>query len=378
MAAFLDVCRFNPTAGGTSDWTYASAVTGYQSLAAAGAVAGRLYKYRAESTDLSQWEVGEGAYHTSTGVLVRSTVLFNSVGTTSKINFSTVPQVAIVALKEDLLSVEEANSFTAAQRAQARSNISAVLRGQIWGLAFSTTGSSGTFSVSAGEAADSTAADLMMLASSIAKTTSAWSVGSGNGGLDTGSIAANTWYHAFLIKRPDSGVVDVLFSLSATLPVLPANYTLFRRIFSVKTDSSSQWVKMVQDGDVFRWTTVVNDVNVSNPGTSAVTRTLSVPTGVRVRADLSVGSTGTSGDPGAAAIYVSDLLLNDQTPAQAGAVDLFVYAASVSGTLFGCMGRTSVMTNTSAQVRTRVQLSTSNMSFVIDTHGWTDRRGRES
>lgn len=123
MAAFLDACRFNPTAGGTTDWTYSSPVPGYQSPAAAGAVSGRSYKYRAESADLSQWELGEGTYNSGTGTFARTTVLFNSSGTTSKINFSTVPQVAIVALKEDLISVEEANGFTSAQQDQARGNI---------------------------------------------------------------------------------------------------------------------------------------------------------------------------------------------------------------------------------------------------------------
>jgi hypothetical protein len=104
-SSFLDVCRFNPTAGGTTDWTYSSAVTGYQSPTAAGAVNGAIYSYRAESNDLSQWEIGTGTYNTGTGVLSRTVVLFNSSGGTSKINFSTVPQVAIVALAEDLLSL---------------------------------------------------------------------------------------------------------------------------------------------------------------------------------------------------------------------------------------------------------------------------------
>jgi hypothetical protein len=125
MAAFIDGCRFNPAAGGTADWTYVSAVTGYQSPAAANVANGRLYKYRAESTDLSQWEFGEGAYNTTTGVLARTTILYNSSGTTAKISFSTVPQVAIVALAEDLISVEVANSFTTAQKAQACANIGA-------------------------------------------------------------------------------------------------------------------------------------------------------------------------------------------------------------------------------------------------------------
>ena len=134
MAAFLDVCRFNPTLGGTTDWTFSTAVQGYQTPTLAGASNGRVYKYRAESADLSQWELGEGAYSSGTGVFARTTVLYNSSGTGtapgqsgvgSKISFSTVPQVAIVALKEDLVSIEEANAFTVAQQAQTRSNIAA-------------------------------------------------------------------------------------------------------------------------------------------------------------------------------------------------------------------------------------------------------------
>jgi hypothetical protein len=123
MAAWLDVCRYTPTLGGTTDWTYSAAVTGYQSPVAAGVVNGRLYKYRAESADLSQWEIGEGAYNTGSNVLARTTVLFNSLGTTAKVSFSTVPQIAVVALKEDMISVEEANSFTASQQQQVRANV---------------------------------------------------------------------------------------------------------------------------------------------------------------------------------------------------------------------------------------------------------------
>lgn len=106
-SSFINVCRFNPTLGGTTDWTYSSAVTGYQSPTAAGAGNGVIYSYRAESADLSQWEVGFGAYNSGTGVFARTTVLFNSAGTTAKINFSTVPQVAIVALAEDLVFREK-------------------------------------------------------------------------------------------------------------------------------------------------------------------------------------------------------------------------------------------------------------------------------
>lgn len=101
MAALLDVCRFFPTTGSTTDWTVSTAVLGYQTPASAGAVDAVVYRYRAESADLTQWEIGYGAYTVSGTVLARTTVLFNSLGTTAKVNFTTTPQVAIVGLAED-------------------------------------------------------------------------------------------------------------------------------------------------------------------------------------------------------------------------------------------------------------------------------------
>lgn len=153
MAAFLDACRFIPTTGGTTDWTYASAVGGCQSPTAANATNGTVYKFLAVSNDLTQWEIAEGAYSSSgAGTLARTTVLYNSAGTGTKtpgqsgggtkINFSTVPQVAVIGIKEDLISVEEANSFTTTQQQQARSNIGMPV-GQIPGTTGTTQPSAG-------------------------------------------------------------------------------------------------------------------------------------------------------------------------------------------------------------------------------------------
>ena len=157
-------------------------------------------------------------------------------------------------------------------------------RGHISGLIMSTVGSSATMTISPGQAADSTTAQLLTLGTAIAKTTASWAVGTATGGLDTGAIATNTWYHFYVIRRPDTGVVDVLFSLSASSPTLPANYTQFRRIGAGRTNASSQWIRFFQDGDLFQWETPLLDVDVTSPGTAAVTRTLTVPTGVRVAA----------------------------------------------------------------------------------------------
>lgn len=67
--------------------------------------------------------------------------------------------------------------------------------------------------------------NLMVLPSAYTKQISTlWAVGSGSGGLDTGTIGSGTYY-AYIIRRPDTGVVDVLYSLSATTPTLPSSYT---------------------------------------------------------------------------------------------------------------------------------------------------------
>jgi hypothetical protein len=125
-----------------------------------------------------------------------------------------------------------------------------------------------SFSVATGFVGDSTFADTLALRSSLTKTTSAWAVGTSAGGLDTGTIAANTWYAVHLIKRPDTGVVDVLFSLSDTAPTLPANYTLFRRIGWVLTNGSSQFVKFFQINREFWWDVKFSEVNEVTPAST--------------------------------------------------------------------------------------------------------------
>ncbi len=127
MARFINSCYFTPASSGTGSFVVSAAVQGFMTPAQAGAVNGGVYKYRAESADLSQWEVGEGTYTSGTTTLTRTTILQNSSGTTSAINFTAAPNVGIIAAKEDTLAIDEANSFTIAQQTQARSNINAAL-----------------------------------------------------------------------------------------------------------------------------------------------------------------------------------------------------------------------------------------------------------
>lgn len=253
-----------------------------------------------------------------------------------------------------------------------------VPRSYLAGLGMSTAGSSATMTVAAGQATDSTNATVMNLASSLAKTTSAWAVGAA-GGLDTGAIANSTWYHFWLITRTDTGVVDVLISLSASAPTMPTNYNLKRRIGSGKTNGSAQWTSFVQLGDEFLWAASVLDVNASNPGTSAVSRTLTVPTGVQVWALVNwfAGGAAATSQPN---LYVSALDQNDEAPATGAAPlsTLNMGFSALTGTYNGIVGPVRTRTNTSAQVRTRLLTSDASSAVLGATLGWIDRRGQDS
>jgi hypothetical protein len=208
MAAFLDNCRFNPTLGGTTDWTFSSAVTGYQSPSAAGVVNGRVYEYFAISASGTEWEIGRGAYNTGTGVLARTTVLYNSSatgtatgqsGAGTKITFSAAPQVAVVAIKESLISVEEANSFTSTQQGQARDNILAAKSSSGWTRQVFTSGS-GTYTTPAG-----CKAILVKL-----KGAGSGSAGSGSAGGTGGGAGGATTFNAGAITAPGGQATTVL------------------------------------------------------------------------------------------------------------------------------------------------------------------------
>jgi|GEM_PF-4881932 len=67
----------------------------------------------------------------------------------------------------------------------------------------------------------------------------AWAAGTNQGGLDTGTKAANTPYYCYAIYNPATLTADALFSLSSTSPTLPSGYTKFRKIAALMTNGSS-------------------------------------------------------------------------------------------------------------------------------------------
>jgi hypothetical protein len=269
-----------------------------------------------------------------------------------------------------ILAADPSAGLGAATKQYVDAHIGAmILRSYLAALTLSTAGSSTSFSVTPGVAVDSTNAVVMTLTSSISKTTGAWVVGSGNGALDTGTIANSTWYHVYLIERTDTLVVEVLISLSATTPTLPTNYTLFRRIGSMLTNASGNWTLFHQLGDEFLWDAPVLDVNTTTLSTTATLSALTVPTGVQVRAKIrGAGSNATAGKQ----ILITSPDESTQVPnTPTGNLTGINPAAGVAEVF-----TIDVRTNTSAQIRYVASVASS--SLWVATYGWHDRRGQDN
>jgi hypothetical protein len=205
------------------------------------------------------------------------------------------------------------------------------------------------------------------------------------GALPTG-VTAGTQYYVLA-----TGLTETTFQFSATNggaainssgtqsgthtcwpgPQMPAGYDYYRRIASIVRTGAA--IKAFQQyGDEFLWSALAADVNVSNPGTSAVTRTLTVPVGILVTARMSVILTNNSNNHYA---LFSSMIVPDVTPSITaftfGVGELSATAASLD-----VGGQCSIMTDTLAQIRTRANASGANCKVAIVTSGWNDTRGK--
>ncbi len=262
-------------------------------------------------------------------------------------------------------AVEAAASAASAASSASALGSAIAPRGHIDGLMLSTAGSSATFAIAAGVCTDGGGTAIMALAA-FTKTTSAWSLGSGGGALDTGAIANNTWYHVWLIQRSDTLVVDVLVSLSATAPTMPTNYNRKRRIGSMKTNGSAQWTRFFQTGDFFEWEVPVQDQSNSS-GTSAVALVLTVPTGFSCIAVL-LGYLRSS-------VATNSALISSGLSTQALGVPSGNETVNQQVNSGFTTFTAQVPTNTSAQVRVECN-DGAPTAFRIVTRGWFDQRGK--
>jgi len=112
----------------------------------------------------------------------------------------------------------------------------------------------------------------------------------GANGLDTGSLAASTWYYVWLI---DNGSTTAsLLSLSSTSPTLPSGYIYSCRVGAVLTSSSTQFFRTLQKGNRVQYVTTSGSNTPSYPQILSSIFTYIPPTSTTLRAIAQVFGSG--------------------------------------------------------------------------------------
>jgi len=222
-----------------------------------------------------------------------------------------------------------------------------------------------------GWAMDTTNVRMLVLASPITKQDDAtWATGTNAGGMAAGeSIPVSGTIHWWLMGGA-AVAVDMMCNNHATTelsPTLPAGYTWKRLIGSYRTDSSSKIINGDWWGTGLRrkltFDTPILDVNVNNPGGNAITAALSTPAGIVTSAFLRAELYG---NVSAFAFNISALNNADIAPL---AHVLTVDQSSGTVTLPKVIQK-QVETNTSSQIRYKLDASASGDIFQIATLGY--------
>jgi hypothetical protein len=191
----------------------------------------------------------------------------------------------------------------------------------------------------------------------------AWAEGNG-GGLDTGSIAANTTFHAHVIAKTADGTLDALLSAAPISPVVPSGWALTGQVAgALLTNGSSQIRPFLQKGNEFRFNEAIVDVGGAANGTTPRLRNLSVPQGVPVQALILPAYTGS----GPAWCYAADPDLGVPGPTATWG---YVGYRPGSGAAFAQSLR--IWTNASGQIYTWDENAAGVVTVI--THGWLDPR----
>lgn len=341
------LARVTTATVGAGTITLSTVVSGYLTFALAGVLDGDIVSYGIK--DGANSEVGTGTY-TSAGTTLTRTVT-KSTNSNAAISLSGTAEVFITPRAEDYIDPQ---NFLA-------------------GLGLANNGVAPTtdIDVSTGVAMDSLNAVPIKLSSALTKRLSvAWVVGTGQGMLATGVAVTDRTYHVFLIRRPDTGVVDIAADSSPTGTNIAANtnanYTQIRRIGSILRIGATI-VAFTQFGNDFYLKVYGHDINNQNVGTTATTYPLaSVPTGIVVQAK-GVGFVFAAGAVSMANFY--PIIVTDQTVAYGAFANVRDTSAGTGGS-----AQLSVLTDASAQIRARGASAGATIDW--DTTGWTDTRGQ--
>lgn len=254
--------------------------------------------------------------------------------------------------------------------------------GHLYGntLANDTTDATNDLVIGAGTCRDSSDTQNIRASSSLIKRLDAnWASGTNQGMRYSGAAIANGTYHIYRVAKAQGADPDVYADPSATEATVlghlqaetgGADYLYVRRIGSI-IRSGGAILGFVQNGDEFLLKTWITDITATSMGTSAVTRTLTVPSGVKVDALLHVGTGGASGADARGVLYSPD----ESDPTLSTNFNIGSTGVSSTGTPQH-WSSVRVRTNTSSQVVSKFYASAATTQLWITTRGWVDTRGR--
>ncbi|PDT09769.1 hypothetical protein [Rhizobium sp. M1] len=176
-----------------------------------------------------------------------------------------------------------------------------------------------------------------------------WVAGN-NGGLDTGTKAANSTYFVYALRKQSDGTGEVVLSTSATVggvnTSLLTGYDVLAPIGVALTDGSSNIREFTMEADgEYTFTSPVKDaVNVAMSTTSTLLA-LTVPNGVRVKAKLRFEFTSSATTNAALLSDPSQGVLAAGIGADGGNVGTIQVASGFA------VGSQEMWTNTSKQIR---------------------------
>lgn len=102
---------------------------------------------------------------------------------------------------------------------------------------------------------------------------------SGAGGIDTGSVAINTWYSVYVIFSPTSNTLNTLLVVAGNTPSMPSGYVYNARVGNVRTDGSSLLKRTLQYDNVAQYVIGSNPTDIPVMASGTATAWTAVATG---------------------------------------------------------------------------------------------------
>lgn len=314
-----------------------------------------------------EYEVGLGTLTTgSPDVLSRDTV-YDSSNSGAKINLQSGTTYTVIATtaQEQLPSLSGDNTFSGAVTFKGGVTGARSLEGLT--LSNNATDSDHDLDTATGAArADDNSATIILSSALTKRADATFAEGDNAGGFESGrSLPTSGTVHVFAIGKAD-GTADVLLTDRLT-PSLPSGFTVKRRIGSLITDSSANFVEFKQIDDEFRIATQADYNSAANVSNLAVA--LSVPIDITVQARLSVDNRTSSASSDLVEMASGDFSADRHTVLRNQDV-------STGGDDSGANSVTELFTDTSGQVRLWTHANL--VAMRIFTFGWKDLRGKDA